>query len=345
MAGRGQRFALAVVLDTDGSTPQVAGARAVIAESGEIWGTLGGGIAEAEAQRHAVSACASGQPVLLDLELRHDYSREALAICGGRMRVLVDPGAGKDGAVYAKAAEAREKRLRGALVSTIRQNPEAGVRVQWFAESGLSDTPVVPGAESLRQCAERGTPGLFAREEGEARELVFVEPIVPDPILLIAGGGHIGQALAQWGLLLGFEVIVVDDRPEFSDPSRFQQGVTARCAPIPEAVATFSITRDVYLVLVTRGHKHDAEALEACIHSPAAYIGMIGSKRKVAMIRKDFLASGLATEAEFDRVYAPIGLDIGAVTVPEIAASIAAQLVAVRRKGLAARMPSEKEVP
>ena len=94
-------------------------------------------------------------------------------------------------------------------------------------------------------------------------------------------------------------------------------------------------------MVVTRGHKHDAEALEACIHRPAAYIGMIGSKRKVALMRKDFIETGLATEAEFNRVFAPIGLDIGAVTVPEIAASVTAQLIAVRRKGSGCATPGD----
>lgn len=340
----GRRFALAVVLDVNGSAPQVTGARAVISESGEIWGTLGGGIAEAEAQRHAVAACASGRPVLLDLELQHEYSREALAICGGHMRVLVDPSAAKDTASYKRATEARQRGERGALVTLVCETPELQVSVHWVPESGLADAPVFPGAECIRACVARGTAQCLASTRGESM-LALVEPVVPNPVLLIAGGGHIGQSLAQWGVLLGFDVTVVDDRPEFSDPARFPKGVTAHCRNIPETVAAFPITRDVYIVLVTRGHKHDAEALEACIHSPAAYLGMIGSKRKVAMIRKDFLASGLATEAEFDRIYAPIGLDIGAVTVPEIAASIAAQLVAVRRKGHAARMPNAKEVP
>ncbi len=84
-------------------------------------------------------------------------------------------------------------------------------------------------------------------------------------------------------------------------------------------------------MLVTRGHRHDAQALAACIHRRPAYLGMIGSRRKVALIRKQFIETGLATEAEFDRVYAPIGLEIGAITVPEIAVSIVAQLIAVRR--------------
>jgi len=111
---------------------------------------------------------------------------------------------------------------------------------------------------------------------------------------------------------------------------------------IPKLITAQPIAADTYIVIVTRGHKLDAESLEACIHTPATYIGMIGSKRKVALIRKNFIESGVASEEEFDRVHAPIGLDIGAVTVPEIAAIITAQLIAVRRKGNPDLSTSEK---
>jgi len=105
------------------------------------------------------------------------------------------------------------------------------------------------------------------------------------------------------------------------------------------------IASDTYIVIVTRGHKLDAEALEACIHTPAAYIGMIGSKRKVALIRENFIESGIVTKEEFDRIFTPIGLDIGAVTVPEIAASITAELIAVRRKGIIHKISKTTGLP
>ena len=111
--------------------------------------------------------------------------------------------------------------------------------------------------------------------------------------------------------------------------------------PPDEEVAGFPFGADTYVVIVTRGHQHDAEALAACLRRPAAYVGMIGSRRKVALMRQDFVRSGRATAEELGRVYAPIGLDVGAVTVPEIATSIVAQLIAVRRKGSAPRMPTE----
>jgi xanthine dehydrogenase accessory factor len=95
---------------------------------------------------------------------------------------------------------------------------------------------------------------------------------------------------------------------------------------------------DTFIVLVTRGHQQDSEALRACIGQPAGYIGMIGSLRKVALLRQQFLEQGWATAKEFDRVFAPVGLDIGAVTVPEIATSVLAQIVSVRRRGRITKM-------
>ncbi len=162
---------------------------------------------------------------------------------------------------------------------------------------------------------------------------VLIQPVISRPVLLIAGGGHVGQAVAAQAIAVGFDVIVLDDRKEFTAPDLFAEGVATRCGDVADGIGKFDISDNTYIVIVTRGHQHDIDALRACIHSPAAYIGMIGSGRKVGMVRKKFIESNVATAEEFDRVYAPIGVDIGALTVPEIATSIVAQLVAVRRRG------------
>ena len=161
----------------------------------------------------------------------------------------------------------------------------------------------------------------------------LVEPVIPAPRLLIVGGGHVGQAVAIQAALVGFEIAVIEDRQEFSRPGLFPIGTEIRCGDMVDTLNRLTIDRDTYIVIVTRGHQHDADALAACIRKPAAYSGMIGSRRKVALVRESFITSGLASEEEFDRVHAPIGLDIGALTVPEIATSIVAELVAVRRTG------------
>jgi len=326
----GRSFVVAVILKAEGSTPRKAGVRAIIDESGQIWGTLGGGLVEAEAQKRAVDVCKSGRPLVFDMELHGAGRTDDVPICGGSMRMLLDPTAAKDRESYAQVAEANRQRQRGVILTTIRTAGETEVGFEWFgAGASYSDT-VFPGADKIQSCLAREAAQLFV----EASEEVLVEPVIPKPLLMIAGGGHVGQAVALQASLVGFDIIVIDDRPEFIDPDLFPEGTTTYCGDIPQQLAAIAIGSGTYVVLVTRGHKLDAETLEACIHTPAAYIGMIGSKRKVALLRKNFIESNIATAEQFDRVFAPIGLDIGSVTVPEIAASIVAELIAVRRKGI-----------
>jgi xanthine dehydrogenase accessory factor len=318
----GHPLAVALVLAATGSTPQRAGAKAVIDATGYIWGTVGGGAVEAEAQRVAVEACWSQRPVVFDFHMEGGDAAEAGAICGGTMRILVDPTVAKHRACYVAAAEALERRERGALVTTIRTDAEASVQVEWIAEADMA-------GRGIR--ADESAGGYLEQVAGRSCE-VFIEPITPRPLLLVAGGGHVGQALAVQAVQIGFDVTIVDDRPEFAAPAVFPREATVCCGPLAEQIAAHSIDKDTYVVIVTRGHRQDAEALAACIRRRPAYIGMIGSRRKVALMRQNFLENGLATAEEWNRVHAPVGLSIGAVTVPEIAVSIAAELIAARRK-------------
>ena len=338
LAERGARFALAVVLSTEGSAPCAMGAKAVIEPGGAIRGTIGGGAVEAEAQRRAVEAIATGRAVVFDFPLLGSAVGEGSPICGGMMRILLDPTAARHRAAYAAAAAARRSRERGVLLTRIRGVNRPTIAVKFLSEDAIPRERALPGVEVLLSDLEEDRTALY-RYGAQGDPTILVEALLPRPVLLIVGGGHVGQAVAVQGDLAGFEVVVVDDRPEFTRPELFPAGAATRCGRVGEEVARFPFAADTYVVIVTRGHQHDAEALTACLRRPAAYVGMIGSRRKVALMREDFVKSGRATAAEFDRIYAPIGLDIGATTVPEIAASIVAQLIAVRRTGRAPRMP------
>jgi xanthine dehydrogenase accessory factor len=147
---------------------------------------------------------------------------------------------------------------------------------------------------------------------------------------VIAGAGPVGKALTEIGALLGFSVVVVDDREEFANRRRLPGAARVLAGPIGPTLSSFPIDANTYVVVVTRGHNHDEEALEAVIRSPARYVGMIGSRRKVRLIFDDLKERGV-DPALLGRVHTPIGLDLGAETVPEIAVAIAAQLVQVRR--------------
>lgn len=150
------------------------------------------------------------------------------------------------------------------------------------------------------------------------------------PRLLIAGGGHVGLALARLASQLDFHITVIDDRADFANPERFPPPMESIAADIEAALRRLPVDPHTYVVIVTRGHRHDQAALSAVIDSPARYIGMIGSRRKVQLIFDALRAEGVSEEC-IARVHAPIGVPIGSVTVPEIAISIAAQLIAERR--------------
>ncbi|MDH5453956.1 MAG: XdhC family protein, partial [Paracoccaceae bacterium] len=267
----GRPFAVALVLRAEGSTPCKAGVKAIIDETGKIWGTLGGGLVEAEAQRRAVEACQSRRPSVFDMYLHGTDRTDDVPICGGTMRILIDPTVAEDRASYAQAAEATQQRQRGVVLTTIRTTAHTEVTYQWFTQEAIPSDAPFPGTDNIHWCLAHEAPRLFTRSSQNPTALteIFVEPVIPKPVLLIAGGGHVGQALALQASLIGFDIIVIDDRPEFTDPALFPEGTTTRCGDIPEQVAAFPVVNDTYIVIVTRGHKLDAEALQACIHTPA----------------------------------------------------------------------------
>ena len=331
---RGQPFACAVVIRSAGSTPQKAGARAIFTPEGAIYGTLGGGCLEAESRRRALDALDAGTAFSFDLNLDDDYGWDDGLICGGRVKVFIDPQPARGRAAYAQAVADIEAGKRGVLITCVSGAADRIGVVEWREEAQFTRADGALPPAQLAQCLKSAKPALV-----EGTDTWYLEPLEPAPTLLISGGGHVGQATARLGHQLGFAVVVVDDRPAFTEAARYPAGVRTICADIPATVAEYPITPTTYILIVTRGHRHDGVVLKACIHSPAAYIGMIGSRRKVHIIRKGFLEEGIATEADFARVYSPVGLDIGALTIEEIAVSIASQLVAVRRHHAGAAKP------
>jgi len=159
---------------------------------------------------------------------------------------------------------------------------------------------------------------------------VFVEPILPDPTLTIFGAGHVGQCLAQAAAAVGFKIAVVDDRIKYANADRFPQAGDIYVGPWEEVLPRVPIRDSSFLVIATRGHAFDLICLRHAVKSPAKYIGLLGSRRKVGLFFEALEKEGI-DPAHFERIYAPVGLDIGSETPEEIAVSIAAELIAVRR--------------
>jgi xanthine dehydrogenase accessory factor len=163
---------------------------------------------------------------------------------------------------------------------------------------------------------------------------IFVEPILPQPMLYLFGGGHVSMAVAKVASAAGFAVGVADDREAFANTQRFPMAQDVYTS-YEEAFARIQPNSSSYLVIVTRGHKEDMRVLAWAVRTPARYVGMIGSKRKVLSVYHALEKEGYSPE-EFERVYAPMGLEIGALSPEEIAISIVAELIAVRRNAPAA---------
>ena len=158
---------------------------------------------------------------------------------------------------------------------------------------------------------------------------VFIEPVEAAPEVFIFGAGHVGYFLARMAHDTGFKVNVIDDREKFASAERFPEGVRVIVDDIPTWLATHELPATSYAVIVTRGHKHDLDALRALAPTQLRYVGLIGSRAKVRRIYDALREDGLSPEA-LQKVHAPIGLDIGAITPQEIAISILAELIAVK---------------
>lgn len=337
----GKGLALATIVEAEGSTPQVPGASAIFSAAGLVAGTVGGGLLEARVEAIAGEALRDGKARLVSFRLDADPADMEGAICGGSARVLIDPGVGGERAVFERALDGFRKRRHGFLATLIvpGQGDFVSVERRFIGVGSVSaprnealsldaDTFAGVGPAILAAALEDGRPRLVKSES----RLIFLESVRPLPRLVIAGAGHVGRAVARLGSLLDWSVTVIDDRPEFANADNVPEANEIIVGDIGESVRRIEDSTENYFVIVTRGHQKDAEALRAAIGRPAAYVGMIGSKRKIEIMHCEFLESGWATAEAWAGVHAPIGVEIGSKTVEEIAVSIAAELVLVRSK-------------
>ena len=293
----GQPFALGILSRVKGSSPQKEGAKALFFADGRIKGTLGGGCLEAEIQDRARRALRTGEPATFELVLDHDFGWDDGLICGGKVCGLILP----------RAAEAAD---------VWRQLERLGADVAWGVRDDFS----------------------IALMDGQAdRQWLYVETSTPPCALWIAGSGHVAQAVAELASKLEFEITVFDDRPALANAEHFPGVMHFRVNAWETLLNDALPLRPTLGLIVTRGHQHDALVLKHWVHRPFIYLGMIGSHRKRRIIFEQFVQDGIASAERLSHVACPAGIDIDAVSVPEIAVSIVAQLVQERARHLAAK--------
>jgi len=343
LVARKKPVALATIVDLQGSSPQVVGASALFSKAGLIAGTLGGGLLEAKAGRLAAAALKKKQSLFFDLDLHGHFGEADEALCGGAVRVLIDAFPAEHGPVFRRMEASLAARQAGILVTVIESPTGRGLPISrhWMPLAKWSRDIQKKPLQPYRDAIKKGLRAPVAITT-KAGPMVYVEPHEPRPRLIIAGAGHIGQALCRLGSRLGFKIIVLDERPAYARRLTLPDADKILPGSIRRSLSRLPLGPDAYVVIVTPGHTKDAEALRACVKRPSAYIGMIGSKNKIRVMRENFLKRRWATPREFDRVSAPVGLPIHSQTVEEIAVSIAAELVLVRRSS---SLRTERKVP
>ncbi len=295
----GEAVALCAVVDARGSTPQSKGAAMLVFANGRSLGTLGGGCVEGDVRIRALKML-QGSPSEPDFARRDEVADHGVF----QFRLNQDFGY-DDGLVCGGLMDIAIRLLR---------TQEDVLPLQQMRATLLNRSNAYYRMQTVDQtCAQRS----------------FEIEFVPPPRLVIAGAGHVGAATAALANSIGFETLVIDDREDMLSESRFP-GSKRIVGEIEHELRSLAIDAQTYLIVVTRGHRHDSAALGAIINSSAKYIGMIGSKRKVRTVLDELAKQGVAREKLLS-VQAPIGLELGAVTPAEIAVSIVAQLIAIRR--------------
>jgi xanthine dehydrogenase accessory factor len=327
------------VVETRGSTPQKAGAAMLVYPDGTQAGTLGGGCVEAEVKRRALLGLNdTGKPELLTFCLDDDYGWDDGLICGGRMTILAQPLHDSSRCDAASGYYLHLHRLAergGGHTEAVVIGDALGLPVGDRYLFDATGSPVAQLAErpAWEVIAAQLEP-LADRPRAGTRQGVAFVPVPPRITLLLVGGGHVGQAVAKLAAEVGFDIWVLDDRDKFVAPERFPTASRRLVGDIGTTLRDFApqLTPHAFALVLTRGHNHDEEALYHLARTACGYVGMIGSKRKIRMIFEDLVAKGVPAEA-LERVHAPLGYNIGSQTVPEIAVSIVAELIACRNLG------------
>ncbi|HXZ05090.1 MAG TPA: XdhC family protein [Ktedonobacteraceae bacterium] len=349
----GETVAMATIVRRKGSVPREVGAKMLVHPGGAISGTIGGGCGEAEVWRSALNVIDTKRPTIVQVDLTEEIAMESQGVCGGIFDVFVQPWhhnllPGRPGMQdFARAInvalEGEQAVVLASIIAAggawrsclgrqmlIHENSET------LGTLKLPDSPnglVLELQASAQKAIATGKPHV-EKIPGSANAWaeIFIEPFVPDPVLLIAGAGHVAAPLASLAHLMNFSVCVTDDRASFANRYRFPTAKQLLVGDIESALRDYPITPRTHIVLVTRAHVHDVQGLRAIIDSPAAYIGMIGSQRRVWAVFKLLHEEGVPAE-KLGRVRAPIGLDLGGSSPEEIALSIMAEIIQLRHGG------------
>ena len=333
-------FVIATVVATRGSTPQKAGSKLLVRKDGSGVGTLGGGCVEGDIWFAAKDVLRRhGGPQYHDYCLNEDIAARDGLVCGGTMYFFIEPVWETEAflPITTEIVGAYEGSPPVALATLIKPGRDGGtLGAKLFVHQDGSPKGTLGNValdrlavDSARRLMDYGMCERVVAQDGSE---IFVEAYTSPASLVLMGGGHIAKSVAPLAKMLRFRLFVADDRREFANKERFPEAEDVAVADYDTGLEQFPITPNTAIVIATRGHNFDDLALEAAARSPAGYVGLVGSRRKVILIYEALLRRGIPLE-RLRSIHSPIGLDIHARTPEEIAVSIMAELIQFRLGG------------
>ena len=343
LVSNGKSAALATIISSRGSAPRKAGAKMLIRGDESFIGSVGGGGVELQVSHKAIDIMDTGEPQMVHFDLA---GKDCVAqmICGGQVDVFLETRLKDNKTALDIHREIVNLASNGesAVLATVISSRGAGTGKPGAKMLIKRDNTVIGGvgSDGLEPQVLEKAPQILRHAESKLIHFettdhagqmdVFMEPIIPPATLYLCGAGHVAQSTAVLAKLLGFKVTVIDPRPEFNNPDWFPAADTRVVDDYALSIPKLNIGEEGYIVITTPGHILDEQCLFFAVGTKAKYIGMIGSKKKVKQTKDNLIQKGISAET-LEKVHSPIGLEIGAETPAEIAVSILAEIIKVRR--------------
>jgi xanthine dehydrogenase accessory factor len=332
----GRPLVLVSIMSLEGSTPRHSGTKMAVGSDGKSYGTIGGSLIEAAAIREARKVLAAEKSVIMSFELDGSGVTAPGMICGGKAEILLDYlAATPENLEFSRRW--RETMQKGKDFYILTHLKGEGNAIDVAGHAVLAADHVISGGASLTAAdVEKLKPELHSISNTAVLPLgeawVVIDRIRRLKTLYCFGAGHVAVPTAHLAALVGFRVIVLDDRPEYANAERFPEAYrTIVVKDFNRAMDGLEIDADSFIVIVTRGHQYDRSVLEQALPTGAGYIGMISSQRKRDAIYEYLTGKGVNKD-RLDWVHSPIGIDIGGETPEDIAVSIVAELISVRSR-------------
>jgi xanthine dehydrogenase accessory factor len=333
----GSPVVMASIVSLEGSTPRETGTKMVVGSDGKSYGTVGGGLLEATTISKSGDVITTGRSRFIEFDLMGEDTESEDMICGGKAVILLDYFSIEDRNLslienMIDFISRGENFYFVTVYTEFAEEINISGHVLLFSDGRTAGDKVLEGPDIMNLRAELHNISSTTILSVDKRKFI-VDPIRRIQTLYCFGAGHVAAPTARIASMVGFRVVVVDDREEFANIDRFPDAAEIKIIEdYTHALDGLEIDRDSFIIILTRGHRYDREVLEQAIRTDAGYIGMISSKKKRDSVYKTLISAGTVTAEELDRVHSPIGLAIGGNTPEEIAVSIVAELIFERGK-------------